>query len=145
MTRTNQPPRLPQTGGCQCGAIRYELRAAPLGLWACHCNQCRKQSGSAFGLSMAVPLDALVFTAEAPAVWTRTADSGNVVDCLFCPHCGSRIAHRRHNHEGRITLKPGTLDDTSWFAPTRHVFTDTALAWVAPLIADQAAAPETER
>ena len=134
MTATNIPPHLPQTGGCQCGAIRYELRAAPFGVWACHCTQCRKQSGSGFGLSMGVPLDALVFIGEQPAVWTRTADSGNVVDCLFCPHCGSRIAHRRHNHEGRITLKPGTLDDPSWFAPTRHFFTDTALGWTAPLL-----------
>jgi hypothetical protein len=137
MTQINMPPHLPQTGGCQCGAIRYELKAAPLGVWACHCTQCRKQTGSAFGLSMAVPIDALVFTGETPAVWTRTADSGNIVDCLFCPHCGSRIAHRRHNHEGRITLKPGTLDDPAWFVPTRHFFTDTALDWVAPLLAGQ--------
>jgi hypothetical protein len=145
MAQTNIPPCLPQTGGCQCGAIRYELRAAPLGVWACHCTQCRRQTGSAFGLSMAVPLDALVFPGETPAVWTRTADSGNIVDCLFCPRCGSRIAHRRHQHEGRITLKPGTLDDTSWFAPTRHVFTDTALGWVAPLLAAQGAVAVTSR
>ena len=127
-------PSTPQTGGCQCGTVRYRLDASPLGVWACHCNLCRKQSGSAFGMSMSVPVEALRFTSGEPAVWTREAASGHTVDCLFCQTCGSRIAHRRHEHGGRITLKPGTLDDTSWFAPEKHFFTEEALEWIAPLI-----------
>ena len=127
-------PDFPQSGGCQCGAIRYELREAPFGIWACHCGQCRKQTGSAFGLSMGVAIDALVFTQGTPAVWTRHTDSGHELDCHFCPACGSRILHRRHEHGGRQTLKPGTLDDTSWVVPGRHFFTETALDWVRPLL-----------
>lgn len=123
-----------RTGGCQCGAIRYRVSAAPAGIWACHCNQCRKQSGSAFGLSMSLPLDALEWTAGEPKVWMRKADSGHIVDCLFCGNCGSRLAHRRHEHGGRITLKPGTLDETDWFVPQKHMFTEDALGWVAPLL-----------
>ncbi|MBT2187812.1 GFA family protein [Sphingobium nicotianae] len=130
-------PTFPQSGGCQCGAIRYELREAPFGVWACHCNLCRKQSGSAFGLSMGVGLDTLVFTQGEPATWTRTAESGHVLDCLFCPDCGSRLIHRRHEHGGRQTLKPGTLDDTSWVVPGRHIFTEFALDWVKPLIHEE--------
>jgi hypothetical protein len=83
---------------------------------------------------MGVPLDALVFTDGEPAIWTRKAESGNIVDCLFCANCGSRIAHRRHEHDGRITLKPGTLDDGAWFAPTRHIFAENAASWIAPLL-----------
>ncbi len=131
-------PTFPQTGGCQCGAIRYELREPPFGVWACHCNICRKQSGSAFGLSMGVAIEGLVFTQGEPSVWTRTAESGHVVDQLYCPACGSRLIHRRHRNEGRQTLKPGTLDDTSWVAPERHIFTEFALGWVKPLLGEQA-------
>ncbi len=127
-------PDFPQQGGCQCGAVRYELREPPLGTWACHCSLCRKQSGSAFGLSMSVALDALVFTQGEPASWTRTAESGHILDCLFCRDCGSRLIHRRHEHGGRQTLKPGTLDDTSWVVPERHFFPESALNWVKPLI-----------
>jgi len=127
-------PTFPQNGGCQCGAVRYTLSEPPLGIWACHCNLCRKQSGSAFGLSMGVSIEGLVFTADQPAVWTRQAESGHTLDCLFCATCGSRIIHRRHDNGGRQTLKPGTLDDTSWVVPGRHFFTDFALDWVAPII-----------
>ena len=127
-------PVFPQSGGCQCGAVRYELRAPPFGIWACHCSLCRKQSGSAFGLSMGVALDALVFVQGEPAVWTRETESGHMLDCLFCPTCGSRLVHRRHAHEGRQTLKPGTLDDTSWVVPGRHFFPESALDWVMPLL-----------
>ncbi len=41
----------PLTGGCQCGQVRYELTGSPLGLYVCHCRECRKQSASAFGIS----------------------------------------------------------------------------------------------
>jgi hypothetical protein len=139
------PPSLPMTGGCQCGTLRYQVDAAPLGCWACHCNECRKQSGSAFGLSMLVPLAAFRFVSGEPAVWTRLAASGNLLDCLFCAACGSRIAHRRHMHEGRITLKPGTLDDPRWIQPARHFFVEEALPWTEPLRqADAPADPDRD-
>ena len=51
-----------QEGGCQCGAIRYQLLRAPAALYACHCRDCQKQSSSAFGLSMWVERDAIEFT-----------------------------------------------------------------------------------
>jgi hypothetical protein len=41
-------------GGCQCGAIRYEIVAAPVSLYVCHCRECQKQSASAFGISVIV-------------------------------------------------------------------------------------------
>lgn len=34
----------PITGGCQCGAVRYEITLSPLALYVCHCRECRKQS-----------------------------------------------------------------------------------------------------
>jgi len=42
-------------GGCQCGFVRYEVTEQPSGLTVCHCMTCQKQSGSAFGMSLAVP------------------------------------------------------------------------------------------
>jgi hypothetical protein len=126
----------PITGGCQCGAVRYELGEWPAMSWACHCGECRKQSGSAFGLSAAVPLEGFRVTHGDPRIWTRTAASGHIVDCLFCGTCGSRIAHRRHEHQGRIVIKTGTLDEAARVVPDRHVFQDRALPWIQPLLED---------
>jgi hypothetical protein len=98
---------------------------------------CRKQSGSAFGLSMGISINARVFTKGDAAVWTRETESGHQLDCLFCSQCGSRLVHRRHQHEGRQTLKPGTLDDMSWVKPRRHFCPESALGWVRPLLPSQ--------
>ena len=48
---------LPLEGGCQCGAVRYAISAAPLTLYCCHCTECQAQSSSAFGMSMLVDYD----------------------------------------------------------------------------------------
>jgi hypothetical protein len=68
----------PYTGGCQCGRVRYELTAEPIRIVACHCTECQRQSGSAFGMSMLVSADSLTVTGETKR-FTRIADSGS--DC----------------------------------------------------------------
>ena len=47
-------PSLPLTGGCSCGAIRYEVASFPLLLYTCNCSDCQTASGSAFALNMPV-------------------------------------------------------------------------------------------
>ena len=47
-------PAFPVEGGCQCGAVRYRLKAAPLGVYACHCKDCQRFSGTTHTLSMVV-------------------------------------------------------------------------------------------
>ena len=83
----------PREGGCQCGEVRYQLEGEPLALVVCHCTACQRQSGSAFGMSLIVPKDAFHLVAGAPKNFTRSADSGRSVRCMFCPSCGTRIYH----------------------------------------------------
>jgi hypothetical protein len=78
------PP--PYTGGCQCGAVRYVLTSDPVRVVACHCKECQRQSGSAFGMSMHVKEDSLTVTGPTKR-FTRTADSGNQNTV-----CSARIA-----------------------------------------------------
>lgn len=125
--------RLPLTGGCQCGAVRYEITAAPTTLYACHCSDCQRQTGSAFALSLIVPRDAVRVTQGAPAVWQRPgsqAASGTPADCLFCRDCGARLYHLPSRNRAIAVVKPGTLDDTSWLEPIGHIWTRSAQAWV---------------
>lgn len=120
---------LPLTGGCQCGRTRYEIRAEPLTVYACHCVDCQRQSGSAFALSMIVPRDAVALTAGTPRPWRRHHESGRIIDCLFCADCGARLMHQPHSNPKIAVVKPGTLDNARAFAPVGHIWTRSAQPW----------------
>lgn len=122
--------KLPLTGGCQCGALRYEVSAEPLTVYVCHCTECQRQSGGAFGMSAVVPRQAVAFTAGTPRRWERKADSGNRIAGDFCPTCGVRTVHHPSSNEKVSILKPGTLDDTHWLWPVAHIWTASAQRWV---------------
>lgn len=115
------------TGGCQCGALRYEIRGQVGPLYACHCLECRKQSASAFGLSLTVPRDAFALVRGEPARWTRRADSGGTVDCFFCPACGSRLWHAAPARPEVYTVKGGSLDAPLDLSQAIHIWTSRKL------------------
>jgi hypothetical protein len=117
------------TGGCQCGQVRYRLTGDRPGIWACHCGECQKQSGSAFGLSLPTPA-AQVETTGMMASWTRPTASGRQTTCFYCPDCGSRLYHVGSHRPDWLTIKPGTLDDTSWLAPSAHIWVSRKQSWV---------------
>lgn len=119
-----------RTGGCQCGAIRYEVSADPIALYACHCSECQKQTSSAFGMSMTVPRDGLRIVKGEPKTWTRSSDSGRAVVCHFCGDCGTRLFHDAKRAPDSVNLKPGTLDDTGWLKPVGNLWTNHAQPWV---------------
>lgn len=122
--------KLPYLGGCECGTIRYSINAAPIVVYACHCTICQTQSGSAFGMAVRFPVDSFTLIRGRLKSFQRTADSGQVFTNSFCPDCGTRIYHRADRSADQISLKPGTLDDTSWLHPSHHVFLKSAQKWV---------------
>jgi len=119
---------IPCDGGCQCGSLRYRIEGAPLGLAVCHCTECQKQSGSAFGMSLLVPRAAFRLLSGELRRFDVRCDSGRTKHCSFCPGCGTRIHHEVF--EGALSLKPGTLDDTSWLSPQAHYWTRSKQPWV---------------
>lgn len=127
-----------QEGGCQCGAIRYRLLRAPVALYACHCRDCQKQSSSAFGLSMWMERDAIEFSGAKPGIFRTHGDSGREKLCAFCENCGTRIYHAggatRTAGSEALSIKAGTLDDTSRIMPTCHLWMKSAQSWITPLL-----------
>ena len=119
----------PLTGGCQCGAVRYALAVARPAIYACHCRECQRQSGSAFGLSMPVRRLAVELTGEL-AVWERPADSGARTRCSHCSTCGTRIHHAAVGPSEWLTFKPGTLDEPSELVARAHIWTRSRQPWV---------------
>jgi len=123
----NQPFQLPLDGGCQCGHIRYQIIERPFGLAVCHCTECQRQSGSAFGMSLGVRHGAVVLRSGTLKKFDVKCDSGRMKSCFFCPECGTRIYHQTQTG---ISVKAGTLDDRTWLKPDAHYWTKRKQSWV---------------
>lgn len=109
------------TGGCQCGAVRYAFSGPLPPAYACHCGQCKKQSASAFSMSVPLSYAALQVVGE-PQSFRSVAYSGKAKHNYFCDQCGTRLWHSPSNPPDAITLKVGTLDDPSGIAPLGHLW-----------------------
>lgn len=118
-----------KTGGCQCGAVRYRIDPPAPVAYACHCRECQKQSASAFGLSLSVGREQVHLTGELRS-WERPTDLGSRTSCFFCPTCGSRVYHVSSLSPDRMTIKGGSLDDTSGLQPAAHIWTSRKQPWV---------------
>lgn len=109
------------TGGCQCGAIRYEFSGPVPPAYACHCGECKKQSASAFSMSLPMEYDKLRVEGT-PISFTTIAHSGRTKHNYFCEKCGTRVWHSGSFPPGSITLKVGSLDDPSGIVPLGHLW-----------------------
>ncbi len=120
----------PRRGGCQCGAVRYEITGAPVALYVCHCRECQKQSASAFGVSLIVASAGFRVTQGAVKSWSRAADSGRRRRCLFCPECGSRLWHEAEPAADTISVKGGSLDLPPDLGTAIHIWVSRKLPGV---------------
>lgn len=121
---------LPMTGGCLCGAVRYEVSAPLTSVIACHCTHCRRISGAGSSHNAPVLASGFRITAGTPKRYVDTADSGNKLYRFFCPECGSSLYSQREKVPEMLTLKVGTLDDASRLELVMNIWTDSALPWM---------------
>ncbi len=119
----------PQRGMCLCGAVEYSLNEDPLTLYACHCTDCQRQTGSSFALSMIVRREALEVVSGQPDQYSVEMADGRLKQAHFCSRCSTRL-WGPSSVAGLAVLEPGTLDDTSWLNPIGHIWTRSAQPWV---------------
>jgi hypothetical protein len=118
-------------GGCLCGAVRYRSDAEPAMQVVCHCETCRKNSGSAFSMNVAVPQDRLRIESGSPRRYEdHSGASGKAFYRFFCGDCGSHIYSHGPAYGAIAFIKAGTLDDPSWVAPNLHIWCAEKLPWV---------------
>ena len=116
-------------GGCLCGKIRYSANADPVFAAVCHCQNCQKQTGTAFSVAVGVPRSSISIEGQLKTFHDR-GSSGQPVDRNFCPECGSPIISDVAVMPEIRFIKAGTLDDTTWPDPEMHVYCDSAESWV---------------
>ena len=113
------------TGGCQCGAVRYALSAAPEAS-ICHCRMCQKAVGG--------PFAALASVARADLAWTRGAptlfESSSLASRGFCRECGTPLTYQARSLDGdKIEVTIGSLDDPGLAAPQKQFGVESRVRW----------------
>ena len=116
------------SGGCLCGALRYEAKGEPLFAGHCYCADCRKASGSGFIPFMGFASSAVQFSGQTRIFRSKAANGGDAVR-NFCPICGSLVFGGEVGKDDPHTIYAGSLDDSSSFRPTIAIFTRNRPIW----------------
>jgi hypothetical protein len=116
-------------GGCLCGGERFETAAKPGPGGYCHCADCRRITGSAFNVSVAVERAGFRITKGGPKAFTKVANSGNELTRWFCPDCGSPLDTASPVHPDTLYVKAGALDDPSLVQPGHQSWTQSRVDW----------------
>ena len=117
------------TGGCLCGSIRYEYHGEVGPANYCHCADCRRCTGSAFGIGVRVESRQFRIVSGTPKGFTKTGDSGNYLTRYFCSECGSPLYTSSPQHLDSLYVKAGSLDDPTLVRPTHQNWTNSMVAW----------------
>jgi hypothetical protein len=115
------------TGGCICGAIRYECDSEPIAMLKCHCRDCQHTSGSAYIPVVYVPANAFRFTKGTPRYYETESIAGGTNKRSFCGECGSRLTGAESAHG--IGIAAGSLDEPNLFQPRMEIHAGDAQQW----------------
>ncbi|MBL6953812.1 MAG: GFA family protein [Alphaproteobacteria bacterium] len=121
---------VPFEGGCMCGALRYECTEAPAAVVCCHCTDCQRRTGSAFGISVIVPREAFNKASGKASSFASQRESGNVVNLKSCVVCGTRCWAEQEANPKFLVIIGGTLDDAATLQPNAHIYTATKQSWI---------------
>jgi hypothetical protein len=128
------------SGGCSCGAVRYDIAAPPVRAFQCQCRDCQKDSGGGHSSVFVFPRAAFAVTGEVREI-ARESDRGAIKRKGFCPGCGVAIYNKPDRVPDMIGIYVGSLDDATSFKPQAIFYAARGYAWDA-LDADVPRVPE---
>lgn len=115
-------------GGCLCGAVRYQITAAPIITRLCWCRDCQYWAAGNATVNVCFPSDAITIDGELRD-YSSIADSGNVMHRRFCPVCGTHMFSGSDARPHLIFVRAGTLDDPNIAQPAANIWASSAPAW----------------
>lgn len=115
------------TGGCLCGAVRYEAEAHLKDAYYCHCRICQKTTGAPAEIGVLVVPGTLRFTAGEPKYYQSSPFGRRG----FCADCGSRLVWTDidGSRPEWTNVSIGSLDDSEPIVPTSHQCVESRLSW----------------
>ena len=118
----------PYTGGCACGAIRYEVSAEPMMMNDCQCRQCQRDSGTGHGSHLTFSGAPVKVTGEA-AFWTTVGENGTRKSRAFCPTCGAPVCLTLPDIPDIFVASAASLDDPERYKPQIVMWTAAGHNW----------------
>jgi hypothetical protein len=116
------------SGGCLCGAVRYEVRGRLREILVCHCVECRRRSGRAWAATAARATELAV---EGRVTWRPSPGSASGADRGNCATCGSALFWRIPRGQN-VSIGAGTLDDPNGLRVAAHIWVEQGAEWEAP-------------
>jgi len=117
------------SGGCACGAVRYETEATPIFQNHCQCRTCQRRSGTGHGSYLTFGNRAEVTLTGQARTWQIAGDSGNEKQHGFCPACGTPVFLTFKAMPDLFTIHAASLDDPALFRPQVSTYATAGLPW----------------
>lgn len=116
------------TGQCLCGQVKYTIASAPIRMGQCHCDDCRRTSGTGHASNAFFKKKDVHIEGETSRYDSET-DSGSVITRHFCPRCGSRLYGYNNTVENIIGITVGTMAESAWFKANFIVYNKRKPVW----------------
>lgn len=117
------------TGGCLCGAIRYQANPRQNTAYYCHCRDCQIGSASAFTVAVFTEQQDFQLTSGSLATYSTISDSGRALDRQFCAKCGTTMIWTGEGFSEVVLISLSSLDDPEAYQPVHEGWTDSAVSW----------------
>lgn len=114
---------------CSCGQLSITSNGDPIKISACHCRECQRRTGSAFGVAVFFDREKVSASGTSNS-YTRTGDSGKSIQFRFCPDCGSTVFWMPEFREDLVAVALGCFNDPSSLVPTQSVYEESRMSWV---------------
>lgn len=116
---------------CSCGELRIEVNAAPIMNSVCHCNDCQRRTGSAFGMSMYFEKTQVKFRSGEPQVYQfYHQEQSHEQRRYFCQSCGTTLYWTVSTLPDLIGVAGGCFDSHDEFEPTHSLNDSNKRPWV---------------
>ena len=115
---------------CSCGQLNLTCEGEPRHVSLCHCRECQRRTGSAFGIAAFFVRGAVTAAGEARP-FTRRSEGGHAVTFHFCPICGSTVYWQPERFADLIAVAVGAFADPSFPVPAQSVWESARHDWVA--------------
>ncbi len=120
--------KLPITGGCLCGAVRYTLKSLPNGSGFCHCRTCQRATGSGYFPFLFV-VDADLEITGKITEYVSVGSSGKQIKRGFCGNCGTTLFGKLELFPEHRTVSASSLDNPADFNPQASMWIQDKQPW----------------